>query len=182
MITMKCWPVPQSYSQQLPKAGKPGSFWEQRQDRFHCGVDIYAPRKSKILSIFDGIVFDVGIFTHPTQVYYWNMTHYLLIANSDGTYFRYAELEDVTVTKGMTIRAGDQLGSVGQVLNSKKMDSRCPLYIQRLNEKKQTSMLHLEWHDQPPVQSTEYFGGNWFGSRKPPGLQDPTFLLESIPE
>ncbi|MBN2065532.1 MAG: M23 family metallopeptidase [Candidatus Thermoplasmatota archaeon] len=177
---MNCWPVPKSHSRYLPCDGESGSFWEQRQDRFHCGVDIYAPQKSDIISIADGTVVDLGIFTSPSQVRYWNTTYYLVIANNGGTFFRYAELDDVAVEKGTAIQAGDFLGSVGQVLHIKKIDDTCPLYIRQLKEKKHTSMLHIEWHDRPLFPSKTYLGGNWFGTRKPEGLLDPTSLLESI--
>ncbi len=179
---MNCWPVPQSYSRCLPHDRESGSFWEQRQDRFHCGIDIYAPRKSDILSIADGIVIDVGIFTTPVQVRYWNTTYYLVIANNDGTFFRYAELDNVTVEKETTVQTGDTLGAVGQVLHLAKIDGTCPAYIQQLKEKNRATMLHIEWYDQYLTPSTQYLGGNWFGTRKPGGLRDPTTLLESIQE
>ena len=60
---MKHWPVPNSFSNKIPVQGTSGSFWENRGDRHHCGIDIYAPANSEVLSITDGMVMDVGIFT-----------------------------------------------------------------------------------------------------------------------
>ncbi len=35
----------------VPQIGEAGSFWENRGDRYHCGVDLYAPeiRRSFLL-------------------------------------------------------------------------------------------------------------------------------------
>ena len=97
MIPMKYWPVPDSYSKIIPKNGNPGSFWENRGDRFHCGVDIYAPYKSHVLSIDDGVVVETGTFTSSKEVYYWKETKYVVIKNKEGIYNKYAELDDVFV-------------------------------------------------------------------------------------
>lgn len=79
LIIMKYWPVPDRYSKDISADGSPGSFWENRQDRFHCGIDIYAPAGSDVLSIEDGEVIDIGIFTAPAKVPYWNITKYITI-------------------------------------------------------------------------------------------------------
>ena len=65
---LKYWPVPNSHSKIVPTAGSPGSFWEDRGDRHHSGIDIYAPEGSNVLSIEDGKVIDIGIFTSPDRV------------------------------------------------------------------------------------------------------------------
>ena len=76
---MKCWPAPKSYTKNLPTSGVPGSFWENRRDRYHCGVDIYAPEGSDVLSVEDGKVIDIDIFTSPDKIPYWNTTYYVLL-------------------------------------------------------------------------------------------------------
>jgi hypothetical protein len=50
------WPVPESYSQRIPFPPSPGSFWENRDDRHHCGVDIYAPCGSVVVAVESGEV------------------------------------------------------------------------------------------------------------------------------
>ena len=97
---MKHWPVPNSYSKSIPTENSSGSFWECRKDRHHCGIDIYAPDGSDVLSIEDGTVIDCGIFTSPDRIPYWNTTYYLLIKNETGLICKYAELGRVTVKVG----------------------------------------------------------------------------------
>ncbi len=48
---MHIWPVPNSFSKTLPRSGSAGSFWENRKDRHHCGIDIYAPMHCEVLTI-----------------------------------------------------------------------------------------------------------------------------------
>ena len=94
---MKYWPVPNSYSKTIPTNGLPGSFWEDRGNRFHCGVDIYAPKDSEVLSIEEGVILDVDIFTSPKIIPYWNTTYSILIHNKSGFICRYAELGSTIV-------------------------------------------------------------------------------------
>ena len=94
---MRYWPVPESYSKIIPKNKSPGSFWENRQDRFHCGIDIYAPDGSKVISIDDGNVLETGIFTAHELIPYWNETKFVLIKNQDGIICKYSELKDAVV-------------------------------------------------------------------------------------
>ncbi|MEA3457926.1 MAG: M23 family metallopeptidase [Candidatus Thermoplasmatota archaeon] len=176
---MKYWPIPDSYSKKLPKSGEAGSFWEDRKDRFHCGIDIYAPRYSKVLSIEDGEVIDTGIFTSPDSLHYWNTTQHIVIGLKDGGYCLYAELEDVQVSKGDFVNSGKIIGHVGQVLNKNKIGKDCPAYIQELVGKKHSSMLHFELYKTLPADSEKYLGGNWFEKDKPEWLSDPTELLAS---
>ena len=177
---MKYWPAPDSYFKQIPVKGSPGSFWENRGDRFHCGVDIYAPEGSKVLSIEDGKVIETGVFTFPEKVDYWNKTFYALIENNSGIICKYAEMDDVKVKKGESIKAGQLIGHVGQVLNSKKIEKTSPLYIQNINKNQNNSMLHFELYNKKTDLSKKYLGGNWFGSKKPNTLLDPTNYLISL--
>ena len=55
--------LPKSYSKNIPNNNSPGSFWENRGDRHHCGVDIYPPPGSGIIAVENGEVIDVGLFT-----------------------------------------------------------------------------------------------------------------------
>ena len=131
---MRHWPIPNSYSKEIPTAGSPGSFWENRIDRHHCGVDIYAPRDSGVISVENGKVVDVGIFTSPDVVAYWNTTYYILIKNNNGFICKYAELVDVVVDEGDFVKAGRLIGHVGRVLNASKIDDDSPLYIKSIKK------------------------------------------------
>lgn len=173
---MKYWPVPESYSKVVPY-NSPGCFWEKRGDRYHCGIDIYADEGSAVLCIEDGTVVDEGVFTSPEKVPYWNLTRYVMIRNKTGLVCRYAELGDVKVKIGESIKAAQLIGNVGVVLNSEKITQDSPIYIQKLKENKYMSMLHFELYKSVPKKMENYLGGNWFGDVKPENLLDPTDYL-----
>lgn len=177
---MKYWPVPNSYSKQVPKNNTPGSFWEKRDDRFHCGIDIYASVGSKVISVSDGFVIEIGIFTDKKIVKYWNKTKYIIIKNQDGFYCKYAELLDVEVEENDLVKAGQLIGHVGLVLNDKKITKESPLYIQKIKNNKKFSMLHFEVYKTIPLKNNRYLGGNWFENKKPRNLINPNSYLKNI--
>ena len=173
LIKTKYWPVPDSYSKSIPNKFSPGAFWEDRGDRFHCGIDIYAPAGSKVISVDNGIVLETGIFTTPKKVNYWNVTKYVIIKNQDGFYCKYAELEDIVVKEEESVRAGQFIGIIGTVLNLKKITNNSPAYIQEIKRNNNQSMLHFELYDSKPFEYKNYLGGNWFGIKKPKNLLNP---------
>jgi len=176
---MRFWPVPKSYSKKIPVKGEQGSFWEDRNDRNHCGVDIYAPVGSDVVSIEDGRVIGVGVSTSSQEIYYWNQTFYILIKNQTGLFCKYAELGSIDVEVGDSVRVGQKIGVVGPVLNLDGINCATPLYIQKLKDSGKASMLHFELYNSKPTKSLKYLGGNWFGLRMPKGLIDPTEYLTS---
>lgn len=174
---MKIWPVPESYCKTLPEPGISGSFWENRGDRFHCGVDIYAPHGSCVLSIEPGKVIETGLFTSPGLNEYWNDTYYAVIEHASGIIAKYAEMGSVTVKAGEMIDSGSRIGDVGTVLKPEKISKESPLYINRLKEMQRLSMLHLEIYDELPVTPENYLGGNVFTSIRPENLLNPAEIL-----
>jgi murein DD-endopeptidase MepM/ murein hydrolase activator NlpD len=179
-FNLKFWPVPDSYKKTLPLSGDPGSFWEGRGDRNHCGIDIYAPRKSAVLAVDTGRIAQVGMFTSPRDVPYWNVTYYLLICHDDGLVSKYAELEEVLVKEGDVACAGDVIGRVGSVLNPEKITANSPAYIQLLKENGHSSMLHLELYKGIPLPPHDYLGGNAFKPSRPLNLLDPKDFLDDL--
>ena len=173
------WPVPNSYCNIIPSDGTPGSFWENRFDRCHCGVDIYAPPSSDVVSIEGGRVIGTGVFTSPLKVPYWNVTYDVLVETDSGLLCRYAELGFVAVNTGDFVKAGQLVGNVGLVLDTCKITETSPPYIRKIKENGSPSMLHFELWDAQVVDSDNYLGGNWFGAGKPQKLLDPTAYLES---
>lgn len=176
---MKYWPVPHSTVRNLPESGKQGSFWEDRGDRHHAGVDLYAPTGSDVVAIEAGNVIEVKQFTSPLLISYWNITVSVLVQTAEGKILRYAEMSDSVVSKGDHLEAGQLIGHVGMVLDPDKIDSTSPAYIQRLKNDKLPSMLHFEIHSCIPLEEN-YLGGNYFTTQKPAGLLDPTGYLASI--
>jgi murein DD-endopeptidase MepM/ murein hydrolase activator NlpD len=164
----------------VPQKGEAGSFWENRGDRYHCGVDLYAPENTEVISIEGGIVTETGLMTSPEILPYWNPTYYVILEQSRGLFCKYGELTGFTVRKGDEIEPGNLIGHVGMVLNSEKIDCSCPLYIQKLKNKN-PSMLHFEvWRNEPISAHRNYLGGNWFAEEMPENLIDPTGYLERL--
>lgn len=178
---MKFWPVPDSYDKILPHGGAPGSFWENRGDRNHCGIDIYAPGRSPVLAADAGRVIETGVFTSPAAVSYWNVTYYILIRHEDGLVAKYAELEEVFVREGEMPMAGAVIGLVGSVLNPDKITEHSPPYVQLLKGNGHSSMLHFELYEGLPSMPVNYLGGNSFNSLKPLNILDPTSYIEGLP-
>jgi murein DD-endopeptidase MepM/ murein hydrolase activator NlpD len=175
---MKFWPVPDSYEKSPPAGGAPGSFWEDRGDRHHCGVDIYAPKGSTVHAIEDGEVTGTGVFTSPEKVPYWNTTYYVLVDHGNGLASKYAELGDVVVKAGDSVKRGQIIGHVGSVLNAEKITLDSPPYIQLLKRNGHPCMLHFELYDRMPAVPEHYLGGNVFISAKPDNLLDCTLYLK----
>lgn len=177
---MRTFPLTSKTENILRDHGETGSFWEDRKDRHHCGIDLYAPEGEPVIAIEDGEVTDVGIMTSPEMISYWNETYYLVIRNHSGLFCKYGELASPNVKVGDTVEAGQVIGHVGTVLNSEKIDGTAPEYIRKLKDKN-PSMLHFElWEDNPVVKDSNYLGGNWFGDSRPQKLLNPTEYLRSI--
>lgn len=170
------WPLPGS-EHTFPKEGGAGSFWEDRGDRRHAGVDLYAPAGAEVVSIENGEVLSAGIFTSPEIVPYWNRTYQVTIAHASGIFCRYAELRDLTVEEGAEVDGGGIIGHVGEVLNLSLIGAGSPAYIRELKKRGRPSMLHLEVFTSAPGPNPNYLGGNWFSSRKPAHLADPAYIL-----
>jgi len=166
--------------EKIPQKGDAGSFWEDRGDRYHCGIDLYAPENTEVLSIEEGIVSETGHMTSPEILPYWNPTYYVIIENTSGRFCKYGELAECTVQKGEQVCPGQLIGYVGMVLNCAKIDESSPSYIRKLKDKN-PSMLHFElWKDKPVTSHGDYLGGNWFSEEKPENLIDPAEYLASI--
>ena len=99
---MGIWPLKNITLKNIPEKPSPGSFWEDRGDRFHCGIDLYAPKGSDVVTVERGIVIDIGIATTPKKIPYWNKTYYIIIKNISGTFCKYSELS-VIIPKKVTM-------------------------------------------------------------------------------
>jgi murein DD-endopeptidase MepM/ murein hydrolase activator NlpD len=175
---MKKWPVPDSCSMILPEKEAPGSFWKCRKDRHHCGVDVYAPVGSTVITVESGKVIKSGIFTSQDLVPYWNTTYFVLVEHHSGLVSKYAEMENIVVADGEILEAGQLIGYVGEVLDLDKVTSESPSYIQELKKNGHRSMLHFELYQGCPIDNEEYLGGNIFNGSKPSNLLDPTDYLK----
>ncbi|HMA82681.1 MAG TPA: M23 family metallopeptidase [Candidatus Thermoplasmatota archaeon] len=174
-MKLKQYPLPKKY--RFRNDQSLGQFLENRGDRIHCGIDIYAPEKTPVFAVDDGVIKSTSEFSSPYQISYWNTTYEIILEAKSSYFFRFAELSEVFVKKDDKVSAGDQIGLVGQVLNPKKINEHHPGYIQKLADKNKLSMLHFEIYNRYPEKSKYYLGGNWFAKKKPPGLCNPTEFL-----
>ena len=170
------WPLP-GHERVLPRTRAPGSFLENRGDRWHGGVDLYAPPGSPVVAIEEGRVLSAGVFTSPDLVPYWNRTFEVTIAHASGVFCRYAELGDLAVGDGERVGGGQLVGHVGEVLALANIGPDAPPYIRSLKEQGHASMLHLEVYPAPPGHPPVYRGGNWFTGKPPAHLLDPALVL-----
>ncbi|MFC2132024.1 M23 family metallopeptidase [Bacteroidota bacterium] len=177
---MKVWPVPNSYKKSIPRDGEAGSFWEDRGDRFNCGVDIFAPEGSEVVATESGYIIDKGIFTSPESNSYWDKTYYIILKTNQKVLVKFAKLAEVFVHTGDYVDAGQAIGSVSRVINIDAVSFQDPNFIQEMVEKEQTSMLHLELYKAPVTVVHPYESGNYFGERRPESLIDPAFYLNGI--
>ena len=174
---MRVWPVPDSYQKSLPKQGEYGSFWEHRGDRFHAGIDIFAPPGADVLSIQNGKVIDIGIFTTPEQAKYLNKSFYVTIKTPQNLNIKYAEIGNVCVRIGDFVNAGQKIGEIVEVLNREHLSHSTPHYLRQMIEQNKTSMLHLEAYIAPIAEVKPYQYGNYFGKVKPYSVVDPALIL-----
>jgi murein DD-endopeptidase MepM/ murein hydrolase activator NlpD len=176
-MKLKKYPLPEKF--QFRKNQSSGRFLEDRGDRVHCGIDLYAPEKTPVFAVDDGIIRSIDIFSSPQQVPYWNTTYEIILEAKSSYFFRFAELCEVLVEKDQKVSVGDKIGLVGQVLNPSKITNEHPVYIQDLSKRNRLSMLHFEIYDSYPEKSEKYLGGNWFAKETPIGLCNPNdFLFE----
>ena len=80
--------------------------------REHHGVDIFAPRGTKVLAAANGVIYRTGITPRGGKVV-WLMDRDL------GQSYYYAHLDEITVREGAYVKAGDPLGSVGNTGNAR---------------------------------------------------------------
>lgn len=97
------WPAP-SYTRISDEYG-----WRMHPtlhvEKFHNGIDMAAPGGSPILAASDGEVAATG--------YSSSMGNYVMIDHGDKLYTIYMHASSISVSKGQTVSAGDQIGKVG---------------------------------------------------------------------
>ena len=77
----------------------------QKTNPFHTGIDIAAPEGTRINSIGDGIVSEVGNRN--------DLGNYVVVTHPNGTSTRYAHCSEITTSVGSIVSAGQQIGCVG---------------------------------------------------------------------
>jgi murein DD-endopeptidase MepM/ murein hydrolase activator NlpD len=94
-----------------PTSGKLISKFGKRGRRMHTGIDIAAPRGTRICSMLSGTVVFCGRM-HG----YGNI---IAIRHNDGTISRYAHCSGILVRQGQFVSAGALIGKVGATGNAR---------------------------------------------------------------
>lgn len=147
----------------IPTDQHPGAFGAVRKYDVHTGVDLYAPVGTKVLAVEFGVVKAVIPFTGiNAESPWWLPTDAVLIEGASGVVL-YGELSS-SLRSGMTVNAGDAVGTVQRVLRTDKLESI---------EGHLPSMLHLELYEHDTVEPV------WWRlhESKPSNLLDPTSFL-----
>lgn len=144
----------------LPISPHPGAYGVRRKHHTHEGVDLYAPVGTGVHPVETGTIVAIIPFTGPSAVppsAWWNDTQAVLIEGPSGVVV-YGEVRPKELLKvGETVKTGDIIGYVEQVL---KVDKGFPM-----------SMLHLELHKHGTRDCFEWI------DEKPESLKDPTEYL-----
>lgn len=152
-----------NYKYQLPLSTEPGSFGYIRKHDIHTGVDLYCENNDAVYAMYDGIIVNIEDFTGinsnpPTS--WWNDTNSVLIRHHDFV-ICYGEITVAdNITIGSSVKEGDIIGYVKQVL--KKDKNKTPL-----------SMLHIELYEKHITESVVWV----LNTDKPSGLLDISYLL-----
>ena len=128
------WPLGDNLPRHIPQPGEPGSFWEDRGDRHHAGVDLYAPVGSPVLAIQASRILRISVHTSPGILPFWNTTYAIVLQLPSGITLRYAELGEISVSVEQVVTCGQVLGHVGQVLLPNRIIPTDPQYIHLLKE------------------------------------------------
>ena len=75
----------------------------------HAGIDVPAPRNTKIYAAKSGVVTTSVEGTGGS----WSYGEYVVVSHSDGTSTLYAHMNSRAVSKGQTVTQGDVIGYVG---------------------------------------------------------------------
>lgn len=151
------------YKFQIPQGNHPGAFGFKRKYDFHTGVDLYCNDSDPVFAIEDGIVVNIEQFTGlEVGTPWWNSTFAVMIEGVSGV-INYGEISKPDLKIGDTIKEGDLIGNVKQVLKDNKVRSDIPNHS--------CSMLHVELYKKGIVQFVDWI------DEKPSDLLDPTQML-----
>lgn len=176
---MKFWPVPNSKSDSIPKKGDFGFFWEERDEGFNAGIDIFAEENSNVYAIEDGIIIDIDKFSENDESGS-NETFYIVIRGSDKINYKYCEILPNSIKIGQKINSGDHLGVISSVYKEENLNSETPIYIREQISEGKSSKLHLELYKAPFSEVRPYKMGNYLGENKPKSLLNPQIFLSNL--
>lgn len=154
-----------NYNFKIPQGNHPGAFGFKRKHDFHTGVDLYCNDFDPFFAIENGIIVNIEQFTGPeVGSDWWSNTFAIMIEGKSGV-INYGEIyrPDSDLKIGDTLKEGDFIGNVKQVLKSNKVRNDIPNHS--------CSMLHIELYKHGTVEFVDWF------DEKPSNLLDPTEIL-----
>lgn len=159
-------PLFSSYSTytELGVLNHPGSFGYKRKFHFHEGIDFYCELNDKVLSICNGTIHSIELFTgEEINSPWWNTTYCVIVKTVFG-FMNYGEIQpNSTLYVGKKIKKGDFIGN--------------SLTVLKKNKNRPQTMLHFELYS----LNTKKFGISWnIDQPKPINLIDPTSLFSHL--
>jgi murein DD-endopeptidase MepM/ murein hydrolase activator NlpD len=152
-----------NFKLEIPYGKHPGAFGFKRKYDIHTGIDLYCNDSDSVFAIEDGVIVNIEQFTGPeVGSDWWNSTFAVMIEGISGV-INYGELYFPNLKIGDTIKEGDLIGNVKQVLKSNK--------IREDIENHSCSMLHIELYKHGTTKFVDWI------NEKPFDLLDPTELL-----
>jgi len=102
-----------------PASGRVTSPYGSRRGGFHYGIDIGAPRGTRVVAAADGTVVETVSYCVEGRIScggrYGN---YIVIQHSNGTFTRYAHLSRVNIEVGEQVSKGEKIGASGNTGHS----------------------------------------------------------------
>ena len=130
--------MPDSERQALRERGFSSGFGERaisrRATRMHKGIDIPAPKGSKILAFNDGEVIFAGVKNGYGKT--------VIIRQIDGREALYAHMNEYVVAIGDTVRRGNHIGHVGRTGRA----TGCHLHFEILDDGENLDPALHVWH------------------------------------
>lgn len=162
------WQFPIENCRILPVGDHPGAFGVKRKRYYHTGVDLYTENLAIVNAVEDGIIVKMGLFTGPKLGHdHWNHTDFLMIEGASGV-VNYGEIEISPWCRlGFSIKKGDAIGMVKQVLPAGKERNDIPGHS--------LSMLHLELYTHGMKECVDWP----ITANRPAKLLDPTSYLKT---
>jgi len=124
----------------LPAEKFPGwpktSFGVQRSSsHVHQGVDLFAPKGTPVLAVSDGVVTSARTSLGPSNGKKTGAGRNVVIEHAGGIWSWYMHLDTVKVTQGQTVKAGQQIGTLGNTMfNDITMKSPAHLHFEILDK------------------------------------------------
>lgn len=148
----------------LPKPGDAGYFGAVRSFDIHTGIDLYCDNGDPVYAMEDGVVVATEAFTGSNAGSpWWEDTWAILIEGKSGVIVYGEIIIDPELDKGDSIKEGQLIGHVKQVLKKDK----------GVNP---TSMLHLE------LMEHGFYATYWWrpDEDQPEGLLNPITLFDGL--